>query len=234
MLYLKMTVSPLFLVLSTVTFLVWERLAPGRSLPLLRPRPDCRPAPRRPVNRSGFPETVVSESRREPGIPNTSARSGPKCREVFGGSVAASLRQDFPVAISPERSSRPSANRKRPRSMPRVFARWWCSMDPLLRCLVSTIAATTTPTISHSSVWVSNRAVWRSGFQLWGSSIGLSSKSARPGPISPRTTHRPRCCVKPPSVEPGRRRCHTDRPLRCVALSRLCPDVEAMAVVALV
>ena len=47
----------------------------------------------------------------------------PECHEVSGGSVRATGRQDFPPAISPQRSSRPSANRKRPPSMPRVFHR---------------------------------------------------------------------------------------------------------------
>ena len=36
---------------------------------------------------------------------------------MFGGSVNTTLRQDIPVAISPSRSSWPSANRKRPRSI---------------------------------------------------------------------------------------------------------------------
>ena len=63
----------------------------------------------------------MSESRGKAGLPDTSDRSGPQCGKVFGGSVNTTLRQDFTVAISPERSSRPSANRKRPRSISRVF-----------------------------------------------------------------------------------------------------------------
>ena len=57
----------------------------------------------------------------EADITDTSDRPGPKRREVIGDSVAETLRQEIPAAISPERSSRPSANRKRPHSMSRVF-----------------------------------------------------------------------------------------------------------------
>ena len=63
----------------------------------------------------------MSESRSEADITEMSDRTGPKCREVFGSSVITTLWQDFPVAIGPERSSRPSANRKRPHPKPRVL-----------------------------------------------------------------------------------------------------------------
>ena len=64
----------------------------------------------------------MSGWRRNAGLPDTSDRSGPKCREMFGGSVAATLRQEFPAAaVSPALSIQPSANRKRLRSIFRVF-----------------------------------------------------------------------------------------------------------------
>ena len=43
----------------------------------------------------------MSKSRREPGIPDTSDRPGPECRERFGGSVKMTLQQGFPAALSP-------------------------------------------------------------------------------------------------------------------------------------
>ena len=62
----------------------------------------------------------MSESRRNVALPDTSDRTGPECREI-GGSVGESSRQEFPVVLSPERSDRPSANRKRPRAISSVF-----------------------------------------------------------------------------------------------------------------
>ena len=54
------------------------------------------------------------------GFPDTSERSGPECREI-GGSVGEPSHQEIPVVLSPERSDRPSANRKRPRAISSVF-----------------------------------------------------------------------------------------------------------------
>ena len=56
----------------------------------------------------------------EAGVPSTGDRPGPVCREI-GGSVGESSHQEFPVVLSPERSDRPSANRKRPRAISSVF-----------------------------------------------------------------------------------------------------------------
>ena len=63
----------------------------------------------------------MAASRSEADIPGTSDRTGPECREAFGGSVIAKSREDFPGAISPARPSRPSADRKRARSISRVL-----------------------------------------------------------------------------------------------------------------
>ena len=66
-------------------------------------------------------ETAMYESYTGADITDTSDRSGPQCGEVSEDSVGATVRQHSRAAISPERSSRASANRKRPRSMPSVF-----------------------------------------------------------------------------------------------------------------
>ena len=53
--------------------------------------------------------------------PDRSDRSGPECRKMFGCSVTVTLQQGFVAAVSPAWSIPPSANRKRPRSISRVF-----------------------------------------------------------------------------------------------------------------
>ena len=63
----------------------------------------------------------MSESRGKADLPDTSDRLGPECREAFGVSVIAKSREDLPGAISPARPSRPSADRKRARSISRVL-----------------------------------------------------------------------------------------------------------------
>ena len=62
----------------------------------------------------------MSDAWRKAWDPDTGDRSGPKCREI-GGSVGESSHQVFPVVLSPERSDRPSENRKRPRAISSVF-----------------------------------------------------------------------------------------------------------------
>ena len=62
----------------------------------------------------------MSEEHRRVDRPDTNDRTGPKCREI-GGSVGESSHQVFPVVLSPERSDRPSENRKRPRAISSVF-----------------------------------------------------------------------------------------------------------------
>ena len=57
----------------------------------------------------------------EADITDMSDRPGPECREVSDCSVSVTVRQGFPPAISLEWSSRPSADRKRLRSISRVF-----------------------------------------------------------------------------------------------------------------
>ena len=79
-----------------------------------------------PGNSTPEPHRVYrrrSESWREAWGTNRRDRSGPKCRERFGGSCRRVRLQGFPAAVSNERSNRPSANRKRPRSISRVFQR---------------------------------------------------------------------------------------------------------------
>ena len=73
----------------------------------------CRSAP-------GTPEASITESRRNAGLPVSSDRSGPECREMSVRSVKATVRQEFLPEISTERSRRPSADRERPRSISRV------------------------------------------------------------------------------------------------------------------
>ena len=63
----------------------------------------------------------MSESCKEADILDPSDRPGPECTETFGGSVNVTLWQELPAAIGPARLSPASANRKRARSMPRVF-----------------------------------------------------------------------------------------------------------------
>ena len=55
----------------------------------------------------------MSESCKEADIPDPSDRSGPKCREMFGGSGNSPLPQELSVLISAKRMSRLSANWKR-------------------------------------------------------------------------------------------------------------------------
>ena len=62
----------------------------------------------------------MSDAWRQAWDPDTGDLSGPECREI-GGSVGESSHQEFPVVLSPERSDRPSANRKRPRAISSVF-----------------------------------------------------------------------------------------------------------------
>ena len=63
----------------------------------------------------------MSESCKEADILDPSDRPGPECREAFGGSVIATGWDDRASAIGPARPSRPSADRKRARSIRRVF-----------------------------------------------------------------------------------------------------------------
>ena len=63
----------------------------------------------------------MSESGRHACGPHSSDRFGPQCGEMSGGSINTTLRQDLRAAISAQRLGRPSANRKRLRSMSRVF-----------------------------------------------------------------------------------------------------------------
>ena len=56
----------------------------------------------------------MSESYRKAGQPDTGDRSGPECRDMFGGSGNSPLPQGLSVLISAERMSRPSANWNRP------------------------------------------------------------------------------------------------------------------------
>ena len=79
------------------------------------------PAMSSQVTRPSIPDAVMSESRRTAGLLDLDDRPGPECRKVVVGWVSATLRQDIPATIGPERSSRASANRKRPHSISRVF-----------------------------------------------------------------------------------------------------------------
>ena len=63
----------------------------------------------------------MCHSRWKAGVSDPGDRSGPECRKVVVGWGSATLRQDIPATIGPERSSRASANRKRPHSISRVF-----------------------------------------------------------------------------------------------------------------
>ena len=62
-------------------------------------------------------------SRREAGTPDTSDRPGPECGEESRASVSATVRREFLATISTERSTRPSADRKRSRASSRVVQR---------------------------------------------------------------------------------------------------------------
>ena len=62
----------------------------------------------------------MSESRRNVALPDTSDRPGPQCGEESRASVSATVRQESPGIIVTERSTRPSADRKRSRSTSRV------------------------------------------------------------------------------------------------------------------
>ena len=65
------------------------------------------------VNRPSFSDTVMSELGSEAYGPPASDRSGPKCREMFGGSGNSPLPQELSVLISAKRMSRLSVNWKR-------------------------------------------------------------------------------------------------------------------------
>ena len=79
------------------------------------------PWPKRICTAPGILAVEMSGSRTKVSLPDTSDRSGPECTETFGGSVNVTLWQELPAAIGPARLSPASANRKRGRSMPRVF-----------------------------------------------------------------------------------------------------------------
>ena len=65
----------------------------------------------------------MSESHWEAYGRHTSDRSGPQCREASRESVSATVRRGFPATIGTERSTRPSADRKRSHSISRVVQR---------------------------------------------------------------------------------------------------------------
>ena len=75
------------------------------------------------MNRTEFVGHSHIGVRRRGNGPHTSDRFGPECGEASRASISATVRRAFPAAISTERSSQPSADRKRSCSIPRVAQR---------------------------------------------------------------------------------------------------------------
>ena len=80
----------------------------------------CRPGSK--LNRTEFlPRRDYLRHGEDSDILDTNDRAGPQCREEAGGSVGVTVQRDLSGKISPQRSNRPTAHRKRPRSISCVF-----------------------------------------------------------------------------------------------------------------